>query len=462
MYLIKGMRDEHREKFRGAGVAFSDFGIDQILFEDQGTVDRALAAINAALVEAAPTDMEGITEYKINFLPPPAAAVAPATPAGDVGVPVVEVEPVVPVVELKKRPKVPDAMGVSVSVDFWDGGKDRALFLKALEVLLPYVKRNIVLTVPHGQLHEPSDDLNFHVYLWSGYKKSKVPVPEKIFGIPVGCKSHPNIFTAGDKGEVIKDGDYAVAELVGKNLFIFHDICHHTSEDELKMFKIILDKVIDLKLPVPPTAEEVAAENRKSFTEYCMGTLDNRIQSIQSTVSANSSEVDKLKRALVEKSRILYSSESALRELVGSKDSQRSKFNEEYEDILKIKHVLDLKIGRQVLKVFTDILTCKDKDNVEHELGRFEIDIHFDGAIKFFNKTRQVNAYSPKMHAPNVGEDGIPLVDKFSTAVPDLLGNMKYKDLIRMVIAYVSTYDRSSETVWGKLKEWPKIETSKE
>lgn len=461
MYLIKNMRDEHRELFRAAGIPFNDFGTDQLIFDSQPNVDRAVAALNATLTEAIPTDMEGITEYKITIRPA-APAPAPASAAGDVGVPVVSAEPTAPVVPAKKRKKMPEVSGVSVSMDFWDGGKDRASFLKALEELLPYVKRDIILTVPHGQLYEPTDDLNFHVLIWSGYKKSKDPVPEKIFGIPVNCKSHPNIFTAGDKGQVIKDGEYAVAELVGKNLYIFHDICHHTSEDELKMFNLILDRVMELDLPKPPTKEEIAAENKKSFMDYCMGTLGARIGTVQASVTAKREETDKYKREFITKNRELLSLEMALGSMTGNKDVQRTRFNDGYKEIVSIKGVNDLKVGRQVLKVFTDVLTCKDKAGIEYELGEFEIDIFFNGVIKFFNRTRQINAYSDKMQAPNVREDGIPLVDKFSTAIPDLLGNMKYKDLIKMVVAYISTYDKSAELCWGKLSKWPKVETPKE
>ena len=56
------------------------------------------------------------------------------------------------------------------------------------------------------------------------------------------------------------DDSYAVAELVGINLYIHHDVCHHGSEAEVKLFRRILEETAEL---IQSEAGEGAPLNRR-------------------------------------------------------------------------------------------------------------------------------------------------------------------------------------------------------
>lgn len=142
----------------------------------------------------------------------------------------------------------------------WEG-REKDEFVTALKtVLLPFLKTDVALSVPHGESHPPVFDDNFHVWIWSSPEgRKEVSTPEEINNIRVDCTDHS--FRPLYKGYVIHDNEgWPIAELFPNNLYIFHDLCHFGSQREIKIFSWILEQVVAW-LALPDSEKEKMLES---------------------------------------------------------------------------------------------------------------------------------------------------------------------------------------------------------
>lgn len=127
----------------------------------------------------------------------------------------------------------------------WNGFNEQ--FFKEITetILLPSIKQNITLYVPHGISHLLFDDSNFHIHLWGNItgKFIKNFTPSRMFNTLVCCNS--DALAPSKKGVALIDvtTNYVVAEIYKRELFILHDICHTGKEEELVLYSIILNKL---------------------------------------------------------------------------------------------------------------------------------------------------------------------------------------------------------------------------
>ena len=117
----------------------------------------------------------------------------------------------------------------------------------------------VIIDVPHGHNIRPvpaATDGFIHILVWSSPSGSyNQPTPEKMWGYIPGCRD--GSFLPTETGITIStsEGD-AVAEIIDRNLYIFHDITHKDRPDDHHIFERILEAAVNIfKL----TDEEKAA-----------------------------------------------------------------------------------------------------------------------------------------------------------------------------------------------------------
>ncbi|OGY44759.1 MAG: hypothetical protein A3B89_01495 [Candidatus Buchananbacteria bacterium RIFCSPHIGHO2_02_FULL_40_13] len=122
------------------------------------------------------------------------------------------------------------------------------------QIILPAVNKNIKLFVPHGSNHPlPAND-DFNILIWSSLNGSKknAMTAARMWGYGVGC-TDPGFLPSDLADFVITDetnDDNPIAEIIGNNLYIFHDICHEDYHDDYNIFRKILEKALKfLQLP---------------------------------------------------------------------------------------------------------------------------------------------------------------------------------------------------------------------
>ncbi len=137
---------------------------------------------------------------------------------------------------------------MAVIINNWNG-ENKDSFRMIVQEILETIVKDVMLHVPHNHNHEPIYDECFHIFIWSSPKgNNTIDVPEKIWDVKVNCRDEA--FAPSGWGIEIRDNDYVVAELIDYNLYIHHDICHCGTEEELAIFRKILEKVIEL-IPSP-------------------------------------------------------------------------------------------------------------------------------------------------------------------------------------------------------------------
>ncbi len=118
-----------------------------------------------------------------------------------------------------------------------------------LEQFLP--DRQIIIDVPHRSSQSPFRDNNFRIHIWSTPDgEAKIKPPQQLWGYNVDCRDW-SYLPSGQGISLVADNGYSAAELVGNDLYIHHDLCHHGRNSEYLIFWRILQEA----LPFVPLAE---------------------------------------------------------------------------------------------------------------------------------------------------------------------------------------------------------------
>lgn len=144
-----------------------------------------------------------------------------------------------------------------VHVARWRGCQKAASFKSVTEeILLPYLKKNIIIDVPHNWPTKLADDGCLHILLWSSpVGWSNIIPPQKIWGVSVPCRDKSMLFS--NNGFLITDNisGYKIGELLRNCLYIYHDICHVGTKSEVVLYQKILEKSLNyFKLIQNPTS----------------------------------------------------------------------------------------------------------------------------------------------------------------------------------------------------------------
>jgi hypothetical protein len=445
-YFISGW--EAKTRLGHAGVGYCDLELDDTVgvVVDQENLVRALEILDAHITGEVKTSLDGIVMVKLKkgFVAPPADAT----------------EDIAPLAANK------------VSIRSWDG-EGKSGFVRAIEeILLPYLKVDVELAVPHGKSLKATDDGKFHIRIWSSPKGERTASPpEVIWGIKTGCMDEG--YRPTGKGIAIIDpaSGWAVAELVGgNNLYVHHDICHYGTDNELSVFRRLLEETVaaltlspeERALRVRMIAEAKLAKNREAYVRECSKRFDKTLDNSKKAVRNGHKEIDSLQQELVRLIRETAGAERKVEQMEASKTVQESHYLKEFESLTRVPGVEDVQVEEGIIKVFTDHICLQPSGYAEiFDIGKFRIDIYTagnNGGIRFYNITSKGNGEKFNIHHPHVDASGQACLGNIKELVATLIGEYEYSALAQLAIQFLKSVNIGDDAGRGIFKYWPKKE----
>lgn len=351
------------------------------------------------------------------------------------------------------------------------------------ESLVPVVGR-VEFSFPCGLTRV--DDGIFQVKIFSSRKETPqllIYGPRHVWDIPVDYTGL--CYDASGTGFAIRDPatGFAVAELIENNLFIHYNIGRAGSENELKIFKRILEETVTELTASPEVKEErrkkyeaEEAERRRkeeeerrkqsmaAYTAMRRSWCSKEISRIKKNITIERDSVEQARAAYLERARALYVSEQTL-ELLSSKEADSGEaYAQEFSKLVAIPKIKDVRFDGFEMLVDTDVLYCiHPETKIRYEIGAFEIRIRPDGKVRWFNKTRRVDGVRNDMHAPHVFADGHACLGTMAEMIVDLICHYDYVSLAMVCIQFIETVNVNDDA--GKyITEWPEapVEEKKE
>jgi hypothetical protein len=443
-YFISGW--EAKTRLGHAGVGYCDLELDDAVgvVVDQDNLSRALEILDAHIIGESKTSLDGIVMVKLErgFSAPVIESAAASLPMS------------------------------RVIIDDWNGSNRSEFKRLAEEILLPIIGTDVVITVPHGENSSPTRGKNFHIRIWSSPKGSKeLRPPEKIWGYEVDCRDKG--FRPTGEGVAIFDetSRWTVAELIGGNsLFIHHDLCHVGTESELRIFRKLLEEVVDTMTLSPEEKAErirVMAEarllkSRNAYVAECSKRFRKTIEHTVNAIKSGHKEIDSLQQQLVRVIRETAGAERKIEQMEVTRAGQEERYAKEFANLTAVPGVEDVQVEEGIIKVFTDHICLQPSGHTDvFDIGKFRIDIYTagnNGGIRFYNITRKGGGDKFNIHHPHVDASGQACLGNIKELVATLIGEYEYSALAQLAIQFLKSVNINDDAGRGVLKYWPEKE----
>lgn len=379
-----------------------------------------------------------------------------------------------------------DKLIVNVTVDYWSGSNKSGFISAARDILATVVKKDIRISVPHGNAQKPKDNGAFNILIWSSPDEAADNngfVPEEMWGIEVDYRS--NGFEPTGMGQVIFDeAGSAVGELLKDNLYIFHDICENGTNREIEIFKKILSETVFYLTAVPEEIEKRIAKfkalirerTKKTYIDACINRVKKMADGAENKVRSLQNKIDQYQRELVKTIQEIDFEKKHRDMITGMLKLNEEHFSQEFEDIINIAGIEDIRAQKSLISFFTEFINI-EHDGEVYKIGKFKIDICTDGSrslVKFLNLTNRgmgpssdvrkreemsegdVNV-SYNWHHPHIDREGKGCLGNIEEAIARYIGEQQYDIAAIVLLKYlrsVNTEDRAG----AGIKWWPKVE----
>lgn len=353
---------------------------------------------------------------------------------------------------------------------YWDGADEEAFVCIIGQILGPILKRKILVSVPHAEHYHPyNPEGAFQVLIWSTPEKStkrNVLPPPCIFDTPRDCRDEA--YNPREcSGILIKDGDYAVAELFPNALYIHHDLVHGGTLSEKKIMAVLCKKVADI-LREPRIFDEILAkiqsrreaQQRELFCKMIEAGLSERTHRGETALEILREKVREARKKYVSLARELLHQEE---NLLDPKQIQE-KFEQEILKIqsgqMKLVEKNSIVFGDKgsTLTVRTKPIIAYDRWTKKHHLrGRYEIKVNFEeGEIQFVNLDN-----SPNQDDAHLNSDGYPCLGNIQEDMTDYIAHYEVGAAITLGIAFLESPD-SSDCMGACIRDYPIVPKPKE
>jgi len=390
----------------------------------------------------------------------------------------------------------------TVTVLHWNG-ENLNEFVKRTQTFAALIKRDVTIEVPHQCWRVPTGTADtLAILIWSAPPDipRNIRPPQKFRGIPISCldlafrPTSDSLLTVADP-----ETGYVVAEVVNDTLYILHDICHHGSDDELRLFELVLEEAATL-LTVPPEELKVrraeikrlaaeqkakaeaeakereaeakrqrAAKTKQAYVALCQARVITDSGNARAQLDRANIDIARLQQELTAAVRQAAAAENYLHGLTSSA-GKAERYGTEFDRLTSLDRVQEVTINGQVIEVLTETIYCPHpKTGQVHELGRFKISISTEGdsygnyLLRFINLDRQPKHPNGDvvMNAPHVNSVGNPCLGNIKEMIPQLIGRHEYPALIMMAIAFLESANVDDQ--WGQsLSSFPLKTTTEE
>lgn len=339
----------------------------------------------------------------------------------------------------------------------WNGSLKPDLVLDSVEeILYPVIKKPIRVSVPHGDRMYPNTDAgHFHIWIWSsplaggGMGRG----PERLFG-------HPYLRENGsiqewDEGIPICDSEgNEAAAMDDNNLFIYYDLVHHGSDDELSILSAIFRTVVEIMVEghKSPETDKV----REQYVRYCSKRVQREKDTIGNDLKNSENQVTQLQRQLVDAIRRVEILRARAQALKSINADDRAKFVEEFDDLIKLHHIESVNIRGRTLRAYTDMIQVTDpRTDIKHDVGRMCISINMEsGSVSMKNLSWQIHGMNEGMQAPHVFPNGAPCLGTLQNILPELTGKYEFPSALMVIVQYLESVN-IDDPAGFHVHKWP-------
>ena len=481
-YFIKGMPTGQSMILEENRIAYYEMEIeDEIgIIVDKEDIDRITTLLEMKIYKERPTIYEGVTEIFLKEKEPVHEDIIETFSEEEGSV------HEIPSTSLETGFEYDAFSEYSVrATTEWSGYNKSGFIDICREVLIPELKRSIAIHVPHNTTKRAINDGRFHIWIWSSPSGiSNSVVPEKIWDIETDNRDEAFIST-GEGVPIIADNGFNIAELIGENnLFIHYDICHVGTRDEQKIFRRLLEEVIN-ELNITPEEKErrrIAKEeyereqeqikreqeriereerkkrNRNLYIDLCSRRLKTRVKELKEIVGRANSKVTEMQTAIVSLIREANEAGFLLENFGDLRNNELEKYALEFDKLMGSRGVTNIEVDDKKIKVFTDTLYCTDpRTDILHEIGEFRIEISFNGkedCVRWFNLTRDINGNMPDMQAPHVFKNGKACLGNAAEIFPELIANFEFAAVALVAIQFIESVN-TDDSAGKHIDSWP-------
>jgi hypothetical protein len=264
------------------------------------------------------------------------------------------------------------------------------------------------------------------------------------------------------------DGDKGVV-LMEKDLKTFYNITKNSKwevGDDISdgFYKLKLINKQDVPKEVVVTLPKIDAKKEKeNVANICNNNVDKKIQSLIESADSLKNNIIRFNRSLkdeTERNSVL--SYNLL------KTSKSNKYSEEFDNLLKIKSIKNIRIDGEKIVVWTNMIYCKDdRHGTIHEIGEFKIMLNIDkevvahddgdnsSIVVYENLTRKVtNNEFDGMEAPHVFDSGRACWGNHYKLIRNLAINNEIIPLILQSIRFLE-YANTRDAAGSQVCAWP-------
>jgi hypothetical protein len=309
--------------------------------------------------------------------------------------------------------------------------------------------------IRHGGGHPaPADSQEagkqFEIVLWSsplGFIQEAAP--RELFGIPVGHVDAA--FAPSGAGLPVADSaGFLIAELVEETLFVHFDLMRNGTLQEALTFARLLRAVANAYRNRARGVEEGLPQARAQYVSACLDLV------VPLTTGGANCDREAMASRQAELHALLCRARSEEQELFRFEAAPDGELGQEFDRLLELASVIDVKVSDGVLTVTTDLIYCRNPiTNIMLEIGAFDILIPTEGGeIRWFNRTRRVTGYKEGMNAPHVFPEGNACLGNVKDLMPRLIAQRDFASVVQVAIAFVESVNVDDHA--GKhIGNWP-------
>lgn len=409
-----------------------------VLFEDTFLLP-VLAALRSEIAEQSATQYDGVVELKLR----------PATGAATTPV---------------ERPAVDVA---AASEWFSYSGRKPDDFVKIIrETLAPALGGREI--VAHNSDKKPRPqvpaDGRFHVFIGHGRPSGKAGSHFKVFGVELGDYSK---FVPEGSGRVVVDPETAtpIFQVEENAVWVLLNCAYYGGHPpEYRVFRKICEEIVwDVTTTPEQKAERVEREarerrtrSRDQYVRECARRFEKTVHGTKESISRGHADMKSLQDQLVRRIRETQGAERKLVQLEASRPTATEGYGKEFDKLMTVPKVRDVRVADGVVKIFTEVLYCVDpRTKIKHEIGAFRIDLYTTHCeVRWNNLTRKVDGYWGGANAPHVDGSGKACLGTMAEILPDLVGNYEFAALAMVAIQFVESVN-VDDAAGKKINNWP-------
>lgn len=352
---------------------------------------------------------------------------------------------------------------LEVQVCSWLGAtsaKFRSTLLATIErMLLPALRKPINLWVPHNTVRDPIYGPEFNIFVWAsptprdeGWRSS-----ERLFGRPHMTIRNENQFGKWAEGvPILSSEGYEVGAVDGNNLFLYHDLVHTGSNDELLIWQDLLHEVVKVLATTDETFDRDRA--RTLYGQLCSRRISQQMRENETKRSVLREEADTFSKKHAAALRQLDQVDKEAGLLATAAASSQEKFEKEFDSLLQVPKIRAVSFRGKTLVISTDIITAiNPATGKTHEIGKFKFIIDTElSTVRLMNQTRLVHGYRERMQAPHVFPDGRPCLGNLEVTIPSLVAAYEFSALAQILIAYIESVNLE-DGAGRYIQRWPEV-----